>query len=521
MASRVHADRRLFMLGLDAVSLPFIRDHLDRMPCLASLLAKGVCRDLESPAAYLNGSVWPTFLSGKSPGDHGQYFPFQWAATERRYRRIADRHWSEQFDCKPFWHRVSHAGVPTIAFDIGHALHDERAPGLQITNWSYQSSGAAKASRPDVLRDIQRRFGHRPIGPEVPVPKSARQCAALRDTLIDAVRKKADATIHLMSRPWGLFVTGWYEAHRAGHNLWPIDEDFASKASPDAMLAVYEEMDHQLARVVAATERRGQECALIVFTLHGMEPNRAQDHFLAEILSRLNRVYRHGAVKAAVTPVAPNAMAFLRRAVPPTLQYWVASILGERVQDWVVNRALVGGLTWADIPSIVVLSGGDGLIRLNIKGRETAGYFDPESQELVDYVAWLRTRLMAITVAETGERLIEDIALVDDLYPGARRNFLPDMIVRWRPEAPAHRIKSPDIGEIEVSLSTGRGGNHNSSAFMIAHGNDEFLQVFARVRDIAGLSRAAEDYLVSEPSDGGQKIMAATAGPFSDQAPVK
>ena len=496
MAGRAHANRRLFMLGLDAVSLPFVREHLDRLPCLASLLAKGVFRDLDSPAHYLNASVWPTFLSGRQPGDHGQYFPFQWVAAERRYRRLADRHWSEHFDCEPFWHRISNAGVKTIAFDIGHALHDERAPDLQITNWSYQSSGAATASRPEVLRDIKRRFGRRPIGPEVPVPKSARQCAALRDTLIAAVRSKADATLHLMRQPWGLFVTGWYEAHRAGHNLWPIDGDFASRASPDAMLAVYQETDRQLARIVAEVERLGEECALLVFTLHGMEPNRAQDHFLDEILSRLNQVYRGDAVTATVLPTARNPMAFLRRAIPPTLQYWAASLLGERIQDWVVNRSLVGGRIWTETASIAVLSGGEGLVRLNIKEREEPGYFEPGSQELTDYVAWLRTRLMAITVTDSGERLIEDVTLVDDLYPGTRRSFLPDMVIRWRPEAPAHSITSPDIGEINVSLSTGRGGNHNSSAFMIACGDDEFLGGVASASDIAGLSRAAEAYLV-------------------------
>ena len=181
------------------------------------------------------------------------------------------------------------AGLPTIAFDIAHALHDERAPCLQITNWSYQSSGNAKASNWEVLKDIQRRFGRRPIGPEVPVPKTARQCAAIRDQLTRAVRAKADATLHLMKMPWSLFVTGWYEAHRAGHNLWPVEGDFASDASPDAMLGVYAETDRQLGRVLKALEDQGG--SLILFALHGMEANRAQDHFLGELLARLNNFY--------------------------------------------------------------------------------------------------------------------------------------------------------------------------------------------------------------------------------------
>ena len=124
------------MLGLDSVSLPFIQENRRKLPVLASLLETGMVRELETPAEYLSASVWPTFSTGKPPGEHGQYFPFQWSAKDRRYRRVADPHWSESFDLEPFWHRVAHTGLPTIAFDVAHALHDDRAPCLQITNWS-------------------------------------------------------------------------------------------------------------------------------------------------------------------------------------------------------------------------------------------------------------------------------------------------------------------------------------------------------------------------------------------------
>ena len=112
-------------------------------------------------------------------------------------------------------------------------------------------------------------------------------------------------------------MTGWYEAHRAGHNLWPVEGDFASDASPDAMLAVYEETDRQLGRVLSAID--GTDTALLLFALHGMEPNRAQDHFLGEILRRLNALYLGRQANGSSRPAALNAMAFLRRALPPTL----------------------------------------------------------------------------------------------------------------------------------------------------------------------------------------------------------
>ena len=196
------------------------------------------------------------------------------------------------------------------------------------------------------------------------------------------------------------------------------------------------------------------------------------------------------------SPRALNATAFLRHVLPPGLQYRAANILGERVQDWVVNREFVGGRTWSETPSFPLPSGGEGLVRLNIKGRETPGFFETGSAELSHYVDWLKARLSAIEVAGTGEPLIRRIVAVDEELPGPRRHFLPDLILEWAPEAPVHRIRSPDIGEIEVSLATGRGGNHNASAFVIAKGGEAFLKAVEPVQDVADLGGVAEAFLL-------------------------
>jgi len=190
-------------------------------------------------------------------------------------------------------------------------------------------------------------------------------------------------------------------------------------------------------------------------------------------------------------------MAFLRAIVPAALQYRAASVLGEAVQDWVVNRSLTAGRAWAGTPSFPLLSGGEGLIRLNVKGRESAGFFDPGSHELGAYVEWLSERLCAIENCATGAPLIKEILHVDQVFPGPRRDFLPDMILKWSHEGPAHRIRSSEIGEIEVSLATGRGGNHNDHAFLIAAGSDQFLEAAAHLQSIAELGAAVETTLSS------------------------
>lgn len=487
-------DCRLLAIALDSISLAFIRDHRDRLPNLSSQLDNGMCRTLETPAKYLSASPWPTFSSGLLPGDHGHYYPFQWDADKHRCRRVAKSVWSQRFEYEPFWHPIARQGVPTIAFDVPYAPIDREVPCLQITHWSYQSTGVAEASHPEILGDIRARFGHRPIGAEVPVPKTAKQCNALRDRQVRAAKSKGDAILHLMDRPWRLFLTGFFEGHRAGHNLWPVEGDFASDAAPDALLSVYEELDRQLARILQRIERDGQATSVLLFALHGMEANRAQNHFLNEIIGRLNA--RHLGLAASLGDSAEptNMMSYLRSAVPPTLQYHAARLLGEDVQDWVLNRALVGGRDWSQTPSLVLPSGGEGLIRLNIKGREREGFFEPDSAILHDYVAWLCARLADIRVVDTGELLIDKVLLSDEHFAGARRQYLPDIVLSWRPDAPAVRIASPEIGEIEMRLNTGRGGNHNGEAFAIATGGEDFMADAGGIRHIVNLGRLVERY---------------------------
>ena len=115
----------------------------------------------------------------------------------------------------------------------------------------------------------------------------------------------------------------------------------------------------------------------------------------------------------------------------------------------------------------------------------------------------LRERLSAIENCETGGLLIKEIVDVDEVFPGPRRRFLPDMILKWGQEAPAHRIRSPEIGEIEASLATGRGGNHNDRAFLIAAGADAFLEAVTPIRNIADLGDVAAVTLLNRPARHG------------------
>jgi predicted AlkP superfamily phosphohydrolase/phosphomutase len=480
------------MLALDSLSLPFVRSHLNRLPVFDRLIEQGSLRLLGSSGDFASESVWPSFCLGAHPGAHGQYFPFQWDARTMSFRRPVRGRWAQSFHFDPFWFALARKGFNVAVFDVGQIGHQSNVPCVQIVNWSHQVSGLAFSNPPELLAKIRSRFGYRPIGCEVPVPKGRRQCNAIRDSLLRAVKVKADAIIWLAeTQDWQFLLAGMYELHRAGHNLWPIKGEFASDAAPDAMLDVYIEVDRQLVRILNAINLAST--AVVIFALNGMEANRAQNHFLHEILNRLNAVYLSRVGKTRARAQRFNVIGGLRKTLPYDLQSWAARLMGENVQDWVVNKTLTRSLDWATTPAFALSTGGEGFIRLNLRGRERLGCLEPEEAD--GFVRWLKSELARVTVVGSDEPLVAEIIDVRKRFPGPRADLLPDLSIRWAPRQPEKRIHSPTIGQIVAKLETGRSGNHSPDSFALFCGTAAQDRVLSQVTYIEDLSRLPDYWL--------------------------
>ncbi len=105
---------------------------------------------------------------------------------------------------------------------------------------------------------------------------------------------RTEAILWLMkSFDWRCFITAYYEGHRAGHNLWPIWEEFSSDPPEGAMLDVYREIDTQIGRLLDALDLK--ETGFVLFSMHGMTPGFSQDHFLPKLHPAHQRPLSQGA----------------------------------------------------------------------------------------------------------------------------------------------------------------------------------------------------------------------------------
>jgi predicted AlkP superfamily phosphohydrolase/phosphomutase len=459
-------NRRVLLLELDSLSLNFIQRHADRLPLFNRLIQEGGLVETRGTGDIASASVWPTFASGQLPGHHGHYFPFQWHANKMRFYRPYDRVWKGQLNYRPFWYDLADNGIQCQVLDAVQCIPDERSPCLEINDWSAQSSGNALASDLAVLKELRARFGKRPIGAEVPVIKSRKLSDQLKDQILDSITRKSEAIIWLgRKRPWQFYLASIQDAHRAGHNLWPVNDEFSSDVAPDSLLEIYQALDHNVALILDALVDERTDS--ILFTLNGMGDNRAQNHFLPQLLHRLNRAWMGEQVPKTGASKRKGLIARLRDTVPPALQYSATRLLGEHVQDWVVNREFLGALDWDRTAAFPVVAGGEGLVRLNVSGREREGMLDPDDKPYRDYIDWLRTELLALNIQPDGGPLVSDFIELNTVYPGPRNHLLPDIALAWAPGKPATEIRSSTIGSIQSKLATGRGGNHDGSSFAL------------------------------------------------------
>jgi predicted AlkP superfamily phosphohydrolase/phosphomutase len=458
------AKPKIAMLGFDAAEFDYIQRFIARLPNFRRALSCGRHRRLSSPAHMIPGAVWPTFYTATLPGEHGIHHLMQWDADAMRLRRVS----AEWLDCEPFWRELERRGLRVIALDVPMTFPPRNVPGVEVSSWGAHDQLSPFTTYPRELSgEILRRFGEHPMGIEIPVEKSLRERMRVRENLVIGVRTKSELTRWLMtSRPWDFFIAIFGESHRGGHILWPDGTDGESSLPASALFDVYRALDDALGNVLAAIDL--EQTTVIIFALHGMGANLSQEHFVTPLMDRVNLKFSElepGLYPSGRTPRQRSAMRMLRENVPPWMQSTIANMVPQRVRDAVVDRSYTSGRDWRYTPGLALRADNNGYIRFNLAGRESQGMLKPGSASLARYSDLIRESFLSLRTAD-GARLVKDVCVSAEQYPGKRTHHLPDLIVTWNGLEPASRVDS-SLGAIVAQLDTGRGGNHLASGFEI------------------------------------------------------
>ncbi|HEY6731354.1 MAG TPA: alkaline phosphatase family protein, partial [Solirubrobacterales bacterium] len=259
-----------------------------RLPNLEALRQRGSRIELEGPAAHFPASAYQDLYRGVEVGDHGLFYPFQWAADDQRIRLAAS------FEAPPpIWDRLGEHGRSALAIDPYECHRPQRAEGELVCGWGMRERVVLERwSVPEGSdREARRRHGRPPDVTEVFGAQTPRELRRLRERFLAAPQRVADLAIErLREREFDLAWIVFAAPHLAGHRLWEvpayIGADAVSAAERQqlngALAEVYEAVDAQLGRVLDALP---DDCDVIVCSVLGMDQNTSRADLLPGMLS--------------------------------------------------------------------------------------------------------------------------------------------------------------------------------------------------------------------------------------------
>lgn len=446
------------------------------LPNLARLLDGSRWTPLGPVPAGLHSMPWPSFLQGRSTLEHGWYAAKRWNPSAMRLEAKPP----ESYSPSAFWERLDPRQGRIALLDVPFAPRPpEGFHGICLQGWQNHDQIERYSFPAGLWRDLKSRFGPPIMRRELCAPHGERNLAQVRDDVLASTEQFARicSTI-LQQEPWRLFLAVFGAPHRIGHYLWDTSQARErSTRNPElrarlehAREEVYRACDAALGQVLEAAPADSRAAT---FSLHGMRKETGWCVMLPRLLARIRGV-------DAPVPDSAGRLFRLKKAIPTALVEKVVWHLPYKISETIVPLWSRNMYNWDQVRCFVV-PGGDsnGLIRINLKGRETRGTVEPGA-EYDELCLRIEEGLRSFREIETGASVVAQVERLDRDYPGfdVLHTAVPDLVVHWNP-LPAYQtsgVTSPQHGEVRWEpgwkIVTGRSGDHSPRGWLAARPSD-------------------------------------------------
>jgi predicted AlkP superfamily phosphohydrolase/phosphomutase len=463
-SSAMTSHPRILFLGADACDPALVTEWAaaGHLPYFAELLKTSLRARTRGPAGIYGGSLWPTFVTGMSPGRHrcycfNQYSPLTYADERFLPDRIAE---------EPFWLRLDRAGRQVGVLDVPLAPITSVINGFHVAEWGVHDLAGPRArfSSSAVAREVERVAGVAPVRDCEGRRPTVGDFRRLREALMRQARLRTELAAHFLGKqPWDFFACVFSESHCAGHQMWHLHDashpdhapEIARHLGADPLLDVYRAIDRGIA---ALASHAGEGTIIVVWCSHGMGPHYDATFLLDVVLQRLE-----GPKRAVSPPPGPSMARRLYRRIPLAWRRPLARVPQAILRRAAIRRVAADrrGRRYFAIPDNYE----QGAIRINLIGRDAHGRVRPGT-EYAGVLAHLREALLELENAETGEPLVTGFQYPQTLHPGPYSSDLPDMTVEWNRSRPVRKIRSPRVGVIEGVFPDARTGDHKPEGLL-------------------------------------------------------
>ncbi len=475
----------LLILCLDAVDRNLLEQWIraGELPNLARLMRLGTYVPLERDPWLVAESSFNMALTGCEKMVTGHWGSYRFDAENYR---VSEGNYYAYDEYPPFF--AMGEQVRAAIFDVPQVPICRNLNGVQVVGWGAHAPDAPTRSQPaGLLEELCAKHGRHPALHNDGVNWwRHKDLAKLYGRLCEGIERRFAILEDLFTRePWDLMVSVFGELHSAGHAMFhhsqpnhPLyHEPCARRFEFDPMLGLLKKIDDGIQRLL---ERLPSNVRMMIFAQEGVAPNAADlcsNIHLGELCYRLSFPGRRGVHSSSRGEPLPNgdfpsgyrfyddnAMTeslwrwfeepnavrrLLRRYAPKKLRRTLDRLglvgnAGGLLSPHGGLRKLSPGLRalpamiyrdlWSKMKFFALPSFSQGTVRVNLRGRESAGLVSPaEYRGLLDD---LSEKLLALRDPRTGDAVVKEVWQTRE-EPLDANPHLPagDLLVDFHPRA--------------------------------------------------------------------------------------
>jgi predicted AlkP superfamily phosphohydrolase/phosphomutase len=456
----------LLIIGLDGMTFDVINPLIDlgHLPNIAQLMREGSYSPLLSTVPSITPVAWSSFVTGKSPGDHGVY---DWGVKTSDYRMsiINSSYLREQ----SIWTILHQADKEIGVIGLPMTYPPQPYPSFTVAG-PLSPSVHSPFTFPESLRqEIEQNVGEYIIDFDKKQQLGEGE-AAFVEAMARMVRARGDTTLYLMQNyTWDVLMPVFVATDRLQHCLWS-HVSFMEPLNPlnQQIIGFYDLVDEYIGRLVeAAPDPR----TVLIVSDHGFGPGKRKvslnGWLMREGYLHWRQTDRASSMRRRLVALA-NHIGLTRRRLKALL-----SRLGllAHLEDQ-LNQLSTYDMAFNWQRSIA-FAGGPG-IYLNVKGREREGIISPgaEYERLRDDVS---ERLSQLRDPKRDVRVFERVSRREDFYRGRRVDMAPDIVPvplsGYKVTAQFYEEKSRSVREgVFADPSRWDQGMHRREGILIAWG---------------------------------------------------
>jgi predicted AlkP superfamily phosphohydrolase/phosphomutase len=464
----------LVIFGLDGGDAGFIQQWAQEgyLPTIASIMQRGCRGQIGGPELISTHGAWLSLFSGVSRSEHGYYYTRQLLPGTYDLRNFTAR----DTHALPFWSHLRGGSRKIAVIDAFETYPLPGVAGLQLVNWAVQHQYNTpvvppSAEPPSLLNDV-RRYAGPPVRIDVFKPKSSfREDWAAHSMILKRIEEKGALCRRFLAQDrYDLAVITFVEAHTAAHRLWDYrpegirHTDATSEGCKlsTAIRDVYQAIDRELGLLV---KQLPDETNVFIISLFGMKDLYPTTGLIEAFCRQLEyQVPSYGCLSS------PNALALLRRTIPPGVRARMSHFLPRRLQMRLETDRFRTETNWAKTKAFSIPALNTSFVRVNLRGREPQGIIEP-GPEYERLLSKIEADLRQLVDVRSGKPAVERVIRSAEACRCGPPSVLPDLFVEWK-STPyfMDRVRHPKAELVQSRPQYNRSSYHTFSGFVAAAG---------------------------------------------------